>query len=208
MSGGRRAVFLDRDGILNELVRDSVSGALESPLDVESVQLVDDAAAAVDCLLRAGFALICVSNQPAAAKGRVSTEHLLEVHARVIELLQRRGIALSAWRLCMHHPDGVVDGLAGGCSCRKPAPGMLLDAGAALDVDFDTSWMVGDTDTDVAAGRAAGCRTALVEYPGSAHKRGGDVHPDLLVSDLSAAVAGITGWGRRHAGGDNGGGIT
>jgi D-glycero-D-manno-heptose 1,7-bisphosphate phosphatase len=191
VTGRRQAVFLDRDGVLNKLVRDSSSGAFESPLQVDEVQLVEGAAAAAVRLARAGFVLACVSNQPAAAKGRVSVEQLLDVHARVLRLLEQHGVTLAACRLCMHHPDGVVRGLAGSCPCRKPAPGMLLDAGAALSADFGASWMVGDTDVDVAAGRAAGCRTVLIEYPDSAHKRSGEERPDLLVADLPTGVAGI-----------------
>jgi D-glycero-D-manno-heptose 1,7-bisphosphate phosphatase len=189
---GAPTVFLDRDGVLNELVPDRASGAPESPLRVEEVSLVDGVAAAAR-LADAGFRLACVSNQPAAAKGSVSVEQLLAVHARVTELLVRRGVHLAASRLCLHHPQGVVDGLAGACPCRKPAPGMLLEVGAALGTDMGASWMIGDTDVDVAAGRAAGCRTVLVEYPGSAHKRHGDARADLLVSSLPDAVAGILG---------------
>jgi histidinol-phosphate phosphatase family protein len=186
-----QAVFLDRDGTLNELVPDAVSGAPESPLQVEDVRLIGGAPAELARLVRAGFVLACLSNQPAAAKGRVSVERLLAVHARVIALVEQNGVTLRTSRLCMHHPDGVVRGLAGACACRKPAPGMLLDAAGAMDVDLRRSWMVGDTDADVAAGRAAGCRTVLIEYPGSAHKRRGAARPDLLAADLRSAIAGI-----------------
>jgi len=187
--GPRRAAFLDRDGVLNELVLDPLSGAGESPLEVEEVRLVAGAAAAARRLAEAGFILICVSNQPAAAKGRVPLEQLLAVHERVRELLAREGVALAAWRLCPHHPRGVVAELSGPCSCRKPAPGMLLDAAGAAGVALGASWMVGDTDADVAAGRAAGCRTLLIEHPGSAHKRtGGAPAPDLRAGDLAGGV--------------------
>jgi D-glycero-D-manno-heptose 1,7-bisphosphate phosphatase len=188
---GRAAVFLDRDGVLNELVPDRASGAYESPLRVEEVRLIQGAAAALTRLVRAGLLLACVSNQPAAAKGTVRVGQLLAVHSRVIELLARDGVRLDASRLCLHHPDGVMDGLAGRCSCRKPAPGMLLDVGAVLAVDMSASWMVGDTDSDVGAGRAAGCRTVLVEYPGSAHKRCGEARPELRAPSLAAAVVEI-----------------
>ncbi len=191
MNGERRAVFLDRDGVLNELVSDPVSGAPESPLQVADVQLLEGAAAAAARLAGAGFVLVCVSNQPAAAKGRVSVEQLRAVHGRVVHLLEQCGVTFALSRLCMHHPEGVVSPLAGACRCRKPQPGMLLDAAAVLGVDLGASWMIGDTDTDIVAGRAAGCRTALVEYAGSAHKRRGEAQADLSVVSLSAAVASI-----------------
>ncbi|HYM55736.1 MAG TPA: HAD-IIIA family hydrolase [Solirubrobacteraceae bacterium] len=184
---GRPAVFLDRDGVLNELVPSLLTGVSESPLKVDDVRLVAGAAAAVRELARAGFALVCVSNQPAAAKGEASVAQLRDVHERVIELLAREGAVLDASRLCLHHPEGSAPGLAGSCACRKPAPGMLLDAAAGLGLDLGASWMVGDTDADVAAGQAAGCRTIMLEHPGSAHKRSSAVRPDRFAADLAGA---------------------
>jgi D-glycero-D-manno-heptose 1,7-bisphosphate phosphatase len=187
----RRAAFLDRDGVLNELVTDPVSGAAESPLNVEDVRLIPGAAAAAACLARAGFALVCVSNQPAAAKGKVSVTKLCTVHARVTELLAQEGVTLAASRLCLHHEQGVIPALSGTCSCRKPAPGMLLEAAVALDLDLTSSWMVGDTDVDVLAGKAAGCRTLLICHPASVHKRLRRVEPDLTADTLAAGVVGL-----------------
>ncbi len=184
-----RAIFLDRDGVLNELIYDAHSGAPESPLRVRDVRLVVRAAAAARTLAAAGFALVCVSNQPAAAKGLVSLEQLLAVHQRAVELLAREGVRLADSRLCLHHPAGVVPGLSGVCSCRKPAPGMLLDAAVKLDIDLSRSWMVGDTDADLGAGRAAGCRTLLIEHVGSAHKRSNGSKSDLSASDLAQGAA-------------------
>lgn len=185
---GRAAVLLDRDGVLNELVPDPASGEPESPLHVEDVRLLAGAPAAARRLALAGFALACVSNQPAAAKGLVSVEELLAVHRRVIDLLASAGVALETSRLCLHHPRGVVPELSGPCACRKPAPGMLLDVADALGVELGRSWMVGDTDADVAAGRAAGCRTLLIEHAGSKHKRLSGIQPDLLAGDLAHGV--------------------
>lgn len=189
----RRAAFLDRDGVLNALVPDPVSGREESPLRFEDVRLLPGAAAAARRLAEAGFALVGVSNQPAAAKGTISLEQLLEVQERVLELLAAEGVRFDGFRLCLHHPEGVVAELSGPCDCRKPAPGMLLDAAAELDLDLAPSWMIGDTDTDVAAGRAAGCRTVLIEHPGSAHKRQGAGEEDLRAADLPQAVRAILG---------------
>jgi len=186
---GRPAAFLDRDGTLNEFVPDPVSGLPESPLTVADVRLIEGAAAAARELAQAGFALVCVSNQPAAAKGKVSLERLLAVHERVLELLREQGVQLDGFRLCLHHPQGVVPELSGPCDCRKPAPGMLLDAAEALGLDLASSWMLGDTDSDVAAGRAAGCRTVLIEHPGSAHKRVAEESPDVVASNLADGVA-------------------
>jgi D-glycero-D-manno-heptose 1,7-bisphosphate phosphatase len=186
---GRPAAFLDRDGVLNEAVPDIHSGAPESPLRVEDVRLLPGAAMAAGALAQAGYALACVSNQPAVAKGRASIAELRAVHERVIELLARAGVRLDVSRLCLHHPDGVLPELSGPCDCRKPAPGMLLDVAGAEGIDLAASWMLGDTDADVRAGTLAGCHTVLIEYPGSAHKRAGAAKPDLVAFDLADGVA-------------------
>jgi D-glycero-D-manno-heptose 1,7-bisphosphate phosphatase len=188
----RRAAFLDRDGVLNALVPDPDSGHDESPLDPGQVRLLPGAAAAARQLAAAGFALVGVSNQPAAAKGRLTRKELQAVQDRVLELLAAEGVRFEDFRLCLHHPDAVVADLRGPCECRKPAPGMLLDAAVELEIDLGASWMVGDTDADVSAGRAAGCRTVLVEEPGSAHKRNSAV-ADLIARDLPGAVSAILG---------------
>jgi D-glycero-D-manno-heptose 1,7-bisphosphate phosphatase len=181
-------VFVDRDGVINELVSDPASRAPESPLHPEDVRLIDGAADALRRLSGAGRLLIGVSNQPAAAKGTIGMRELQAVQTRVTALLAGEGVFFDDFRLCLHHPDGVVPELSGSCDCRKPGPGMLLEAAAAHDVDLSGSWMIGDTDSDVAAGAAAGCATILVEHPGSAHKRSGIAIPDEIVPDLAAAA--------------------
>jgi D-glycero-D-manno-heptose 1,7-bisphosphate phosphatase len=184
----RRAAFVDRDGTINELVRDRVSGLHESPLNVDEVALIPGAAAALGRLARAEWLLIGVSNQPAAAKGSASLAKLHAVQARVLELLADEGVIFDDFRICLHHPDGVVPELAGDCECRKPRPGMLLEAAHEHKVDLAASWMIGDTDGDVLAGAAAGCRTALIVIPGSAHKRTPGARPDAEVDSLAAAA--------------------
>jgi D-glycero-D-manno-heptose 1,7-bisphosphate phosphatase len=111
----------------------------------------------------------------------------------VLELLDSGGVTFDDFRLCLHHPEGVVAELSGPCDCRKPSPGMLLGAAAEGGIDLRESWMVGDTDTDVEAGRAAGCATVLIAHPGSAHKRSDAARPDVFAADLAAAAALILG---------------
>jgi D-glycero-D-manno-heptose 1,7-bisphosphate phosphatase len=163
----------------------------ESPLDPDDVALVPGAAPALYRLRSAGYLLVAVSNQPAAAKGVVTLKRLLAVQERVLDLLRRDGVIPDAIRCCFHHPEATVPELRQACRCRKPAPGMLLDAAAELDVDLRASWMIGDTDVDVAAGAAAGCRTVLIAAPGSGHKRSGTAHADVHAPDVTAGVDAI-----------------
>lgn len=188
-AGRRPAVFVDRDGVLNEVVEDPVTGLPESPLSEVQVRVYPWSAAAIRTLQQAGFAVVCVSNQPAAAKGRISVEQVWSVHRVVTRDLAQLGAVLDGEYLCLHHPQGVVPGLAGSCQCRKPNPGSLLAAARDLQLELSQSWMVGDTDSDVAAGRAANVRTVLVTTDGTAHKRRGDVVPDFTVATLDEAAA-------------------
>jgi len=185
----RRAVFLDRDGVISQLAFDAVDGRPESPSDPAAVALMPDAVEGIKAIVAAGFTIVVVSNQPAAAKGKTTPATLRAVHDRIVALLADDGVVISEWVYCFHHPDAVLPELRGPCDCRKPAPGMLTTAAARLGVDLPRSWMVGDSDADIAAGHAAGCRTVLVAHADSAHRRTGSVIPDGEARNLSAAVA-------------------
>ena len=179
---------MDRDGVLNALRPDPLTGKPESPLKPEDVALLPGVATALRSLTDGGWLLVGVSNQPSAAKGKASLETLQAVHSRVLHMLAAEGALFDEFRLCLHHPDGLIPGLAKECECRKPAPGMLLAAAADLEIDLAGSWMVGDTDTDVEAGTRAGCRTILVAHGPSTHKRRGAGRADSEASDFPAAV--------------------
>jgi D-glycero-D-manno-heptose 1,7-bisphosphate phosphatase len=183
------AAFIDRDGVVNEPVWDPLTGSYESPYRPEDVALVPGAAEGLETLRAAGYALVLVSNQPAAAKGNVALTQLADVHERVVQEL---GFGFDGVYYCHHHPHGTVAGLSGPCDCRKPEPGLLLRAAEELELELAASWIVGDAETDVEAGRAAGVATALVEHPRTAHRRPGHAHPELVASDLAAAARAIT----------------
>jgi D-glycero-D-manno-heptose 1,7-bisphosphate phosphatase len=183
-----RAVFLDRDGVVAELVWDDVDGSFEGPTAAGDVQLVPGAADAIRRIRSLDYRTVVVSNQPGTAKGKVSREALLETHEHVVRLLAEQGVMIDDYRYCFHHPDAVDPALAGPCDCRKPKPGMLLEAAAELGLDLSRSWMIGDSDIDAEAGRAAGCRTIVVENPRSAHRRHGDGAADYRAHDVVGAA--------------------
>jgi D-glycero-D-manno-heptose 1,7-bisphosphate phosphatase len=176
-----RALFLDRDGVLDELVFYASSGEWESPRTTGDVRMIDGVAASLQRFVDAGWLLVIVTNQPSHAKGKTSLRDLRDVHAAIVAAL---GAPIAASYLCFHHPDAIVPELRVACECRKPGSKSLRDAARDLDLDLAASWMVGDQDTDLAAGRAAGCRVALIEHHGSAHKRG-TIEPDLRCADLA-----------------------
>lgn len=187
-SAPQAAVFLDRDGVINDPVPDPVDGRPESPLRAADVVLAEGAVAGLATLARTGLPVIVVSNQPAAAKGKVSEDELRAVHERVVELLADAGVAIGDWRYCFDHPDALDAGRRD-CACRKPRPGLLRAAASDHGLDLGASWIIGDTDADVGAGRAVGATTVLVEHPGTAHRRSPGVLPDAVVPDLAAAAA-------------------
>lgn len=143
----RRAVLLDRDGT----IIDDVGFVRE----VERVALVPGASTGLRRLVDAGLPLVVVSNQSGIGRGIITAAEATAVHARLVELLAGEGITLAGAYYCPHAPDE-------GCACRKPAPGLLLEAAADLDLDLAGSVMVGDAPRDVEAGRRAGARTVLL----------------------------------------------
>lgn len=157
-----RAAFLDRDGVLNDLVRLEDAGIVDSPFHADQVRLIDGAAEGVRLLNTLGYKTIVVSNQPGIAKGHFSHATLDRITARLHELLEARGAHLDAVYYCLHHPQARVAELRSRCDCRKPAPGLLRRAALEHDIDLANSIMVGDAITDVEAGLAAGCHTVLL----------------------------------------------
>jgi D-glycero-D-manno-heptose 1,7-bisphosphate phosphatase len=149
MTRPRRAVFLDRDGTLIELVP-----YLHDPADV---RLVPGAAAALRRLGERGWARVVVTNQSGIARGYFRAEDVERVHARLLAALRAEGADLEAIEICPHHAEH-----GSPCDCRKPAPGMLSRAARDLDLEPRESWVIGDRWEDIAAGRALGCRGILV----------------------------------------------
>lgn len=159
----QRAVFLDRDGTINRYV-----GFLR---DIEQFELLPGVAEAIRRINASGYLAIVVTNQPVIARGEVTREQLREIHNKMETLLGREGAYVDALYYCPHHPDrgypGEVTELKIECDCRKPRPGLLIRAAADYNIDLANSWMIGDSDSDVQAGQAAGCRTIRIGENGS-----------------------------------------
>lgn len=183
----RGALFLDRDGILNDLVFYASSGEWESPRTRRDFRLRPGVTEALIGFAGAGWPLFLVSNQPSFAKGKTSMADLREVHGALLEALEPAGVVFREAYYCYHHPEAVVLELKGPCQCRKPSPHFLQEAARHHGVDLSASWMIGDQDMDLLCGRNAGCRTILVPYPHSAPKRGG-VPPDRICDDLAQVL--------------------
>ena len=174
----QKAIFLDRDGTINKYV-----GFLRKE---EEFELLPGVAEAVKKINESGYLAIVVTNQPVIARGEVTYSQLENIHNKMETLLGKEGAYLDAIYFCPHHPhsgyEGEVMELKIDCDCRKPKPGMLLKAAADLNIDLSQSYMVGDGENDIKAGKAVGCKTVLLntecEYYGQ----------DICVSSLKEFV--------------------
>ena len=144
-----RAVFVDRDGVINRWIRGGYA------LTRGDVVFNDGAVEALRGIDRDAFALVVASNQSCVGRGQLSEAELIEIMAYVVAELDRRGLALDAWYCCPHAPED-------GCGCRKPAPGMLSAAARELGLDLQRSYFIGDQPTDMAAAERAGVRGLAV----------------------------------------------
>lgn len=185
MGAHRRAVFVDRDGVINRNVWNAASGEYEAPLTVADFALVPGALKGLRRMRRAGFLLFVVSNQPNYAKGKATLEELAAIDAKMRREAAAAGVAFAGVDYCLHHPEGIVAEYSGPCACRKPSPYYLLRAMREFGLDSAESWMVGDRETDVACGRAAGVRTVFIDERSVGS---GGVGADWVAPDLADAA--------------------
>ena len=167
-----KAAFLDRDGVIN---RRAPKG--EYITRWEDMRFLPGVAEAIGLLNRSGFWVIVVSNQRGVARGLMTLQDLESLHSKMCEALAQEGARIDAIYYCPHEKQPP-------CACRKPAPGMLLAAAKDHQIDVAASWMVGDSDIDIQAGKSAGCRTARLLYTGETE----GAESDLVVSSLIEAA--------------------
>jgi len=171
-----RCVFLDRDGVLNKaIVRNGKPYPPNSPEDLE---LSPDAVAGCERLKQAGFRLVVVTNQPDVGRGKQTRDLVEAINQQLAELIP----VLDRLEVCFH--AGAEHGEP--CECRKPKPGMLLRAAAALDIELSASWMIGDRWQDVDCAHAAGCRAVFIDHGYRERLR---EKPDFTVKTFGEAVA-------------------
>lgn len=159
-----RAVFLDRDGVLNDLEYNPDEGRICSPLSAKQLRVHPYAGDSVKKIKELGFKAILVSNQPGVAKRQLTFSEFEKMNAMVREELARRGGSLDGEYYCLHHPDALLKKYRADCDCRKPKPGLLLRAAKENGLDMRASFFVGDALDDVKAGKAAGCKTILLGH--------------------------------------------
>jgi len=169
-----RAVFLDRDGVINRKPREG-----DYVTRWEDFHILPGVAEGIALLNRAAFLVIVVTNQRCIAKGLMSAAELEKMHERMTELLAKAGAIVDGTFYCPHEIEPA-------CDCRKPAPGMLLNAARLHGIELSASWMIGDSDIDVEAGRNAGCKTVRLWSTEEALDKAGRLPGTTCNSDITA----------------------
>ena len=182
-----KAVFLDRDGVINELVFNSKTNEYESPHELKDLELMPDVLPSIKRLFEAGYYIFVISNQPSFAKGKTTLENIKEIQVELKRQIEVHNINIKEYYYCYHHPQGIVPGYSGECDCRKPKPFFINKAKDDYDLDLSDSWIIGDQDSDIECGKNAGIRTILIHNRHSASKRGRS-RPDYSTNNLFESV--------------------
>ena len=180
----QKAIFLDRDGTINKY-----KGFLRN---IDDFELLPTVAGAIKLINRSGYLAIVVTNQPVIARGEVTFAELNEIHNKMETLLGRDGAYLDGIYFCPHHPDSGFEGeikeLKFDCNCRKPKPGMLLQAAKDFNIDLERSYMIGDGEHDRGAGEAAGCKTKIIPTDGDLLKAVDEILEDTYDRESQGAA--------------------
>ena len=175
-----KAIFLDRDGVINEEV-----DLLNKP---EQLKLIKGSADAIK-LLNKDFYVIITTNQPQIARGLCSEKDIQKINEVLKKELEKYGARIDGIYYCPHHPEAKIERYRVDCNCRKPKPGMLIKAEEELNIDLKQSYMVGDKLSDIEAGRRAGCKTIMVKTGyGEKELRSNQIECDYVTDDLYDAV--------------------
>ncbi len=179
-SSARRTIFLDRDGVIN---RDKAYVHRW-----EDFEFVPNAVSAMKLLVDAGYQIVVITNQSGIARGMFSEDQYLALTARIREYLLAEGVPLLDVLYCPHHPKGTVPEYAVDCACRKPAPGLLLEAAKRHGIDLSVSVLVGDKPSDIFAARNAGVRSAYLVQSDNEENVADLKEADAVFDDLYSCV--------------------
>ena len=166
-------------------------GVVDSPFTPKQFELVEGIGPALREMKAAGFKLVLASNQPSVAKKHLTMATFRKIQTKMHRLLDAEGVKLDGEYYCFHHPQAKIARYRVVCECRKPKPGMLLQAAKDLHLDLESSIMIGDGLYDVGAGRAAGCKTILVANLSALLSQKMDeldVHPDFIARNVTEAA--------------------
>ena len=150
-----KAIFLDRDGVINKERDDEID-------HIDKISILPGVEEAIKLFHDVGFLIFIVTNQPIVARGIITEKQLEKIHQHLVSLLQKKGGKITKVYFCPHHPKAIVAKYRKICECRKPSPGMLLQAAKEFSVNLKQSFMIGDMPSDIALGKNAGCTAFMI----------------------------------------------
>lgn len=189
-----KAIFLDRDGVIIEMVYDLETGLVHTPLNSAEVKLQFGFITFAKKAQKLGYKLFVISNQPDIGLKRSSKENFFRVHNKMDSLLKKNDVIIDEYYYCFHHPFAKDKSYKIKCKCRKPQPGLIITASKNHNIDTKASWMIGDGIHDIVAGNSAGLKTILIaniqesEYLRIIEQRLNDIKPIKLVKNIKHAI--------------------
>jgi len=189
-----KAIFFDRDGVINDLVYHIEQEIIDSPFTVAQFRLIEGVSEAINHAHRSGYLAVLVSNQPGIARGHFTLEVFESICRKMNDELALKEAFFNGEYYCLHHPEALIEEYRITCGCRKPLPGLIIKAASELEIDLTRSWMIGDNLSDIRAGQSAGCKTVLLgkikcEYCRLMDEQ--NSHPDLISQSLLQTVRDI-----------------
>ena len=184
----KKAVFIDRDGVVNPLVYNLNTHEYESPHYVEDFSIFTYVQKSIKMLKSNGYMVIIISNQPSYAKGKTSLENIKAIEKQLSDFSTENGELIDKYYYCYHHPDGIVPEYAISCQCRKPGKLFLEEAVKKFNLDKTECYFIGDQDTDITCGMTMGFYTIKINNKHSLHKSGTVVPNDFALNLYEAAL--------------------
>ena len=182
-----KAIFFDRDGVINKLVFNPKTSEYESPHKPDDLELIPGVLEIIKNLSDRGYFIFIISNQPSFAKGKTTLEKIEKIQKELKAQIEKNGIIIKEYYYCYHHPNGIIPEYSGECECRKPKPFFIKKAESDYNLNLAESWMVGDQDSDIECGKNAGVKTIMILNEHSKKKRGVSF-PDYSVNGLSEII--------------------
>ncbi|MFH1900316.1 MAG: HAD family hydrolase [Patescibacteria group bacterium] len=190
----KKALFLDRDGVINKMVYNQQFGTVDTPFCSKDVELVFGIIELLKLSSSLGFLNIIVSNQPSIGLKKISQAKFETIRKRIVDKLKKNGVVIDGEYYCYHHPFALIENYKQNCDCRKPKTGLLLQAAKDHNIDLSKSWVLGDGTNDVIAGFNAGCKTILLGndlesgYLQLMKKHLGKIKPNFIIKKLPDAI--------------------
>ncbi|MFH2118340.1 MAG: HAD-IIIA family hydrolase [Candidatus Paceibacterota bacterium] len=189
-----KALFLDRDGIINKMVYNQEFGLVDTPARIQDIELVFGISDLLKLSSGLGFLNIIISNQPTIGLKKISKAQFETVRKAIIDKLKQDGAVIDGEYYCLHHPFAKNSKYRSDCDCRKPKLGLIQQAKKVHNIDLNKSWFLGDGVNDIIAGHNAGCRTILLGhgletgYLQLIKKHLGKIIPDFIIKKLPDAI--------------------